>query len=368
MDLPIRVLQVFAQMNRGGAETMIMNIYRNIDRSKVQFDFVVHTELECDFDDEIQRLGGKIYKVPLYNGKNHFQYSQAWKLFFEDHPEYRIIHGHVRSTASVYLSIAKRYKLVTIAHSHNTSSGTGFSAFAKNVLQYPIRYIADHLFACSNSAGQWLYGFNSMRKKNFHIINNSIATQDFIFNYQSRERIRKEFQVENKFVIGHVGRFHKQKNHDFLIDVFKSIHEKNGNSILMLVGDGPLRKSIEEKVKNVGLTNQVIFTGVRSDIPELLQAMDVFAFPSLYEGLGIVAVEAQAAGLPCIVSDKLPNEVLVTNLIKKEKINKTKYWVNSILEFNETKERTDTSDQIKSNGYDIEESTEWLERFYLKNV
>src|SRR5690625_2672586 len=152
MQKPNRILHVFGGMGRGGAETMVMNLYRKIDRSKIQFDFIVHTQNKCDFDDEIELLGGRIYRVPRYNGKNHFQYKRAWHKFLMNHPEYKIIHGHVRSTASIYLKIANSYGLITISHSHNTSSGKGFSAIVKNIFQYKIRYIADYLFACSQTA------------------------------------------------------------------------------------------------------------------------------------------------------------------------------------------------------------------------
>ena len=174
MGEPTRILHVLGSLTRGGAQTMIMNLYRNIDRDKVQFDFIVHTNKKYEYDDEVTSLGGKIYSFPSYKGKNHFGYKNAWKSFLVNHPEYKIIHGHVRSTASIYLKIAKQYGLNTIAHSHNTSSGNGISAFVKNTLQFPLRYIADNLFACSEYAGTWLFGKNVQRKKNFYILNNEI--------------------------------------------------------------------------------------------------------------------------------------------------------------------------------------------------
>jgi len=180
MSQPIRVLQVFAQMNRHGSESMIMSMYRNIDRSKVQFDFIVHTTDKCDYDEEIESLGGRIYSIPRYTGTNHFLYKKAWHNFLKQHSDYKIIHGHIRSTASIYLKIAKKYGLITIAHSHNTSSGAGFSAIVKNIYQYPIRYIVDYLFACSKSAGTWLFGERACRKDNFFILNNAIDTKKFI--------------------------------------------------------------------------------------------------------------------------------------------------------------------------------------------
>jgi glycosyltransferase involved in cell wall biosynthesis len=366
MSNPVRVLQVFAEMNRGGAETMIMNLYRNIDRSMIQFDFIVHTEDECAYDDEIYKLGGKIFRVPAYKGTNHLTYLKNWEDFFGKHPEYKIIHGHVRSTAAIYLKVAQKSGLTTIAHSHNTSSGNGFSAIVKNLLQYPIRYVADYLFACSESAGEWLFGNQVSKKRNFYILNNAIDTKKFIFNKDIRDKKRKEFQLEGKFVIGHVGRFHPQKNHDFLVDIFKAVHDKDENAILLLVGEGGLQTAIQEKVYRLGLDSNVIFTGVRSDIPELFQAMDMFVFPSLFEGLGIVLIEAQASGLPCIVTDTIPKEALVTGNVKEVSlIESPDNWREAILQQIDSFERTSTYEKIKGSGYDIEESHRWLQEFYL---
>jgi glycosyltransferase involved in cell wall biosynthesis len=367
MSGPIRVLQVFAQMNRGGAETMIMNLYRNTDRSKIQFDFIVHTEDKCAFDDEIRDLGGEIFRIPAYNGKNHITYMKKWKNFFEDHPEYKIVHGHVRSTASIYLKIAKRYGLVTIAHSHSTSSGKGISAIAKNILQYPIRHTADYLFACSNSAGEWLFGKKIYKNENFIVLNNAIDSQKFVFDEKIRKEKRKELGIDDKFVIGHVGRFNTPKNHVFLIDIFNEVHKKNDNALLLLVGEGDLQDSIQKKVYHLGLEKNVIFTGVRSDVTELLQAMDTFVFPSLYEGLGIAAIEAQASGLTCFVSKEIPDEVILTNSIKKISLNeKAEVWVNNILKTTEYERKDkDNINEIIKSGYDIKTSSKWLMNFYL---
>lgn len=369
MGGPNRILHVLGGLNRGGAETMVMNIYRNIDRSKIQFDFMIHTTDKGEFDDEIYELGGRIYSIQRYYGKNHFEYKKLWSDFYKKHSEYRIIHGHMRSTAAIYLKIAKKYGLLTIAHSHSTSSGSGFSAMVKNILQYPIRYTADYLFACSESAGTWLFGKKACGKNNFFIKNNAIDAKKFIFDIDMRRRKRKEFDIENNFVIGHVGRFHTPKNHGFLINVFKAIHDKNPNSILLLVGDGELRHSIEKKVNYLGLANNVIFTGVRSDISELLQTMDVFLFPSLYEGLGIAVIEAQAAGLMTIVSDALPVEVKVTDSIRPISLKKSpEYWAEKILLYKDGYERKDTSKAIISALFDIKENAKWLEEFYLKKL
>lgn len=364
---PVRILHVLGRLNRGGAETMIMNLYREIDRTQVQFDFIIHTEEKCDYEDEIYCLGGKIFNMPRYSGSNHFLYKSAWNSFFKSHPEYKVIHGHMRSTASIYLKIAKKHGLKTIAHSHSSSSGRGFSAIVKNVFQYPIRNIADYLFACSESAGVWLFGISACRKENFFILNNAINLNEFIYQNEKGVKKKKEFGIEGKFVIGHVGRFNTSKNHEVLIDIFRHIHDKDDNAVLMLVGDGELRCIIERKVNELGLKDSVIFTGNRSDINNLLHSMDIFVFPSLYEGLGIAVVEAQASGLHCIVSDKIPKEAFATDLVDVIPLTLScDIWADSILKYRKGYRRKITCNQLKSCGYDIAESTKWIRYFYLK--
>jgi glycosyltransferase involved in cell wall biosynthesis len=362
----VRILHVLGRLDRGGAETMVMNLYRQIDRSKLQFDFIIHTDDECDYTREIQSLGGRIYSISRYTGKNHAQYRKEWDVFLEKHPEYKIIHGHVRSTASIYLKIAKSRGLITIAHSHNTSSGKGLPAFAKNILQFPIRYLADYLFACSKTAGEWLYGKNVYKKQNFKILNNAIDAKKFIYNNRVRDIRRKEFNIEDKFVIGHIGRFHKQKNHEYIIDIFKIIQDYNKNSVLMLVGDGDLKKSVQQKVEKLGLVDKVIFTGVRPDITELLQSMDVFLFPSLFEGLPVTLVEAQAAGLPCIISNNISDEIRVTSLIESVALQKgPEYWAKKVLEQNKSYLRPNTYDDLVKADYDIDVVAKWYQDFIL---
>ncbi|WP_026679376.1 glycosyltransferase family 1 protein [Fictibacillus gelatini] len=368
MEKPIRILHVFGRLDRGGAETMIMNLYRNIDRSKIQFDFIIHTNEKCDYNDEIFSLGGKVYSIPRYTGKNHFIYKKVWKNFFKKHPEYKIIHGHMRSTAAIYLKIAKKNGLITIAHSHSTSSGTGLLSIIKNTLQYPIRYIANYRFSCSEAAGIWLFGKKGCRSENFYILNNAIDTKKFIFNETIRIKKRKEFQIEGKFVIGHIGRFHAAKNHEFLVEIFKMIHDKNKNTVLMLVGDGSNRQVIEKKVQDLGLIDSVIFAGVRSDIPELLQAMDVFVFPSLFEGLPVSVIEAQAAGLPCIISKQITPEVKVSDLVTSISLREPpEHWAKIVLSHSEGYDRGNIYSEIVKAGYDIKHTSKWLQKFYLEN-
>ncbi len=365
MNEPLRILQVFAEMNRGGAETMIMNLYRHIDREKIQFDFIVHTQEKCAFDDEIEQLGGRIYKVPKYVGTNHFAYKNAWKNFFMSHSDYKIIHGHVRSTASVYLKIARKYNLTAIAHSHNISSGSGIKAVIKNLLQYPIRHISDYFIACSESAGRWLFGDKIVASNKFKILNNAIEIEHFTFNNQVRDTIRKEFSIEDKYVIGHVGRFHPTKNHEFLIDIFKSVQSKVNNSVLLLIGDGALKESIRMKVRKEKLENSVIFAGVRSDVHDIFQGMDIFVMPSLFEGLPVTLIEAQASGINCVISDAITREVEITDRVDFVSLQKSaEEWAEIILKYIGKNERTNTSNQIIKAGYDIKSNAKWLEGYY----
>lgn len=364
---PIRVLQVFGKLDRGGAETMIMNLYRKIDRDKVQFDFIVHTEEEGDFYDEIRSLGGKIHCMPKYTGKNHLYYKKVWITLFENYKEYKIIHGHLRSTASIYLNIANKYELTTIAHSHNTSSGNGISAIAKDILQFRIRYIANYLFACSNAAGYWLYGKRACGKENFFILKNAIDTKKFVYNKTTRDKMRNELQIQEKFVIGHVGRFDRQKNHELLIDIFREISISKENAILLLIGNGELKSTIEKKVADLNLEKCVYFLGTRSDVAEILQAIDVFLFPSLFEGLPVTLIEAQASGVPCVISDSITKDVKVTkNLLTFMPLNQSSQkWAEAVLMYKENNVRNNMQSDIEKSGYDINNTAKWIEEFYL---
>ena len=363
---PVRILHVFGNLNRGGAETFIMSVYRNIDRKKVQFDFMVHTTEKCAYDDEIEALGGRIYRVPTYSGVNHLDYKRKWGNFFENNKEHKIIHGHMTSTASIYLKIAKKYGLTTIAHSHSTSSGDGFSSKVKDYLQKPLINISDHLFACSGAAGAWCYGEEVEKKANFKVVKNAIDIEKFTFDQTSRDAKRQELNVENKFVVGHVGRFFAPKNHDFLINVFAHIHKTNHNAILLLIGDGDLRSGIEQKVKALGLESNVIFTGVREDVPELLCAMDVFVFPSLWEGVPVTLIEAQANGLRCIISDAVTDEVKIAELVETVSLqDSVEYWADKVLAHVDSNGRDDMREGVQQAGYDIKEIAAWLEEFYL---
>lgn len=364
----IRVLQVVSLMNRGGAETMIMNIYRKMDKSKVQFDFIVHSDKKGEYDDEIKQLGGNIYHIPKYNGINHFRYKKAWNNFFKEHTEYKIIHSHVRSTAIIYLSIAKKFGLTTIIHSHSTSSGHGLKGFIKNLFQYPLRYKVDYLAACSDLAGKWLYGAKALKKINYLLIKNSIDAKAFIFNKEIREEKRKELNLKGKLVIGHIGRFTYVKNHKFLINIFKEISLQNQNAILLLIGSGELLNDVKNQVTELNLEDKVVFLGSRNDVPQLLQAIDLLIFPSFYEGLPLTVIEAQAAGVPCLISDTITDEVILTDLIEKLSINiDAEIWADKTIELFSQHKRINRFHEIYEKDYDIHSLVKSLTEFYLTN-
>lgn len=364
-ETPIRILHILGALDRGGAETMVMNLYRNIDRSKIQFDFLIHTEKECDYSNEIRSLGGKIYSLKRFKGYNVKEYVLQFNNFFKEHHEYSIVHGHMRSTASIYLLIAKKYNIYTIAHSHNTSSGKGLSAIGKNILQYPLRFIADYYFACSIEAGKWLFGTKIVQSTKFSVLKNAIDIDKFIFNSNIRKQKREEFGLENKFIIGNVGRFHEQKNHIFMIKLFDIFLKKNHDACLLLIGEGELKKEIKDLVNSLNIKDKVIFLDSRSDVNEIMMAFDVFIFPSKYEGLGIVAIEAQCSSLPVICSEKVPLEVKITDNIQFVSINDINQWLEKLERIRNEKRPIVNKEELMLCGYDIKITSSFLTSFYI---
>ena len=360
----IRILHVFGSLNIGGAETLIMNLYRNMDRSKIQFDFIVHTDKIGFYEEEIKKLGGKIYHLSSYNGVNHFKYKKEWNNFFKTHKEYKIIHSHIRSTAAIILKIAKKYGLVTISHSHNTSNGRGFKSFIKKILQYRIRKISDYFMGCSFEANQWLYGKKIANSSRCFILKNGIDVDKYVFDPKIRFNVRKKLGIKNEFLIGHVGRFCYQKNQEYLIEMFSILHKVDKDAKLLLIGTGETENKIKNLIKKNKLSNNVIILKNRNDINELMFAMDCFVFPSRYEGLGIVIVEAQSAGLPCFISDTIPKSVIVTPIVKMLNITDSpNIWIQEI-EKVKSYERKDYSNDVKVSGYNIKDSANFLFDFY----
>lgn len=361
---PLRVLQVVTNMDRGGLETMLMNYYRNIDRTRVQFDFLTHRQEKAAYDDEILSLGGKIYHLPRLVPWSS-TYRKALDDFFKTHPAYSIVHVHQDCLSAVILKAAKLHGVpMRIAHSHSSSQDKNWKYPIKLFYKKFIPKYATALMACSRQAGDWMFN-----REVFSVFPNAINARIYKYDCLTKAGIRQALLIrQNSLVIGTIGRLSPAKNHIFLLDIFSQLVKRVPNATLLLVGDGELRPIIEEKVKKLNITDRVIMTGVRADIPDLLQAMDVFILPSRYEGLGIVAVEAQASGLPCIISDKVPAECIVTDgLVSQVKLaDGAAAWAERIL-LCRGADRFARYGEVKAAGYDIVENAKKLEEFYLEH-
>ena len=358
---PIRVLHVVTTMNRGGLETMLMNYYRHIDRNVVQFDFLEHRDNESDYDQEILALGGRIFRLPKLNPFS-ILYHKKLSAFFRHHQEYKIVHVHQDCLSSIALKAAyQNHVPIRIAHSHNASQDQNIKIVVKKALMKSIPRYATQLFACSKEAGDWMFSGSD-----YQIVKNAIDTKLFLFNKKKRALIRKNLGIpDSKLVIGHVGRFNYPKNHDFLIDIFYEIQKLNKNSILLLVGIGDLETSIKEKVVRLRLADKVMFMGKRNDVNELMQAMDVFVFPSNYEGLPVTLVEAQASGLPVIKSSNVPDQCALTPLVVSLSLElSASDWAKAIIKIEKGYVRKSTSEYIFKHHFDIENNAEWLQKFY----
>lgn len=359
MIQPTRILQVVTHMNRGGLETMLMNYYRQIDRTQVQFDFLTHREYDGDYDEEIKALGGIVYHLPVLNPFSP-QYRKELGDFFDCHPEYKIVHVHQDCLSGVVLKAAKRHGVgVRIAHSHNANQIKDIKYPIKLVYRHLIPRYATHLMACGEAAGKWMFC-----GAKFEILNNAIPAKDYSFSEKRKIDQRKKWQIrQEELLVGHVGSFTIHKNHPFLLDIFNEI-QKRTPAKLMIVGEGSQREGIEEKIEKLGLREKVILTGLRSDVADLLQAMDVFVFPSLHEGLPVTLVEAQASGLPCLISDKVPVECKMTEAVQQIPLNESpESWAEKAIAAAKTLRR-DTYEEIKAAGFDIAENAKRLQRKY----
>lgn len=361
---PIRVLHIVINMNRGGTETLIMNLYRNIDHTKIQFDFL--TCNEGVFDTEIASLGGVVHRIPYVTDVGHFGYLKALTNFFDSHKVYSIVHSHLDRMSGLVLLAAKRAGIpVRIAHCHSTQSEGGSAA--RLYKWYASKFIhsgATDLMACSAEASKWLFGKDAGQCL---IVKNGIEISKFALCHSIRRQIREELTInDNVLVVGHVGRFDQPKNHTFLIDIFGEFAKSQRKAVLVLVGDGPLYPNIQSQVKSLDLQDKVKFLGVRGDVNLLLQAFDVFLFPSLYEGLGVALIEAQAAGIPCLASNTITKEVdLGIGLVDYLPLNNKMIWVKKLKEAAIRSSSKATSEVLRKKGYDITAIAEWLQDFYL---
>lgn len=361
MKQTIRVLHVVTYMGRGGLETMLMNYYRHIDRTKVQFDFLVHRDFEADYDREINELGGKIYHVSKLIPWSR-KYKQELKCFFKDHPKYRIVHVHQDCLSSVALKCAEECGIpVRIAHSHSSSANRNFKYYIKKHYMKFIPKYATDLVACGKQAGDWMFGGSPYR-----IVRNAIDINKYSYDDEKAKAKRKKLEFDNEFIVGHVGQFRQEKNHIFLLRIMNELLKKRKDAKLLLVGDGEGRKEIVKKAKEYGIAENVVLLGNRNDVNELMQVMNVFVLPSLYEGVPLVLIEAQASGLPCVISDRVSKEsIIVDSLVDVKQLSQSESeWADLVLtKVNHSKK--DYSSEMREAGYDIITSSQLLQDFYL---
>lgn len=366
-EKPIRVLHVLGTTNLGGAESRVMELYRHMDRKKVQFDFLVHTKQEGHYSAEIRALGGSIYSVPRFNGRNYAAYRRALVRFFEKHHGYAAIHGHMTSTASIYLPIAKKAGVpVTIAHARSAGVDKGIKGLVTKIIRLPLKDRADYLFTCSKEAGIAVYGKKAVRQGKVWTIPNAIDTQRFRFNSSVREKMLAELGLSGKFVVGHVGRFGFMKNHAYLIDVFYELCILHDDAALVLIGKGELEEAIRQKVQDLGIADKVHFLGTRANVEDYYQAFDYFVFPSLFEGLPGSVAEAQAAGLHCLVSDKVTREAALTDLAVYHSIDEPPVeWAREIQKnAKDAMNRRDMRQEIIDKGFDVAIQAGQMAEFY----
>ena len=351
--------------NLGGIETYLINYYRKLNKDNIQFDFTNIYPNKLCFQDEIEQLGGKIYKVSNYY-KHPFKYIKEVKKIIRD-KHYKIIHCNMNSAVMLYPLIAAKFAgaKIIIAHAHNNSSDKGIiKTILHNINKHFIPLFVNNYFACSEESAKWFFTSTIIKNKKYEVIKNAIDTKKFEFNVEKRIEIRKKLNIaENTLVIGHVGRFATQKNHTFLIDIFKEIQKKKNDSKLILIGIGPKQDEIKEKVKKLELEENVLFLNNRNNVNEIMQAMDVFVLPSLYEGLGIVLVEAQSSGLPSVTTDEIPTIAEVSNKFYRLSLKKTaKMWAETILKCQEEINNREQNEKCKL--YDIEKCILDLEEKY----
>ncbi|MBD5175849.1 MAG: glycosyltransferase family 1 protein [Bacteroidales bacterium] len=354
-------------MNRGGTENAIMNYYRCLDRSIIQFDFILTCANKCAFEDEILALGGKIFRIPLLTIKAPYRYVKALYKFISEHPEYRIVHSHTSSKSVIPLTIAKHHGVpIRIAHSHSSQSESGFTGMIRNFLKGLLKFSANTYFSCGEQAAKWLYGENPDIK--VELIRNVINADVFRFNPNIRNSLRNQLGIDdNTLVIGHVARLCDVKNHKFSVEILRECRNLHHDCRLLLVGDGPLRSEIVEYAHQLGVEDYLIMPGVVSNVYDYEQAMDVFILPSFYEGLPLSIIEAQVSGLPCFTTkDKVSNECSVTDLVSYLPLEAgAKVWAEAIIEA-AGKKRVDRFEEIKKAGYDAQSSAEKLQKRYIE--
>lgn len=374
MGQPVRILHILGNTQLGGAESRIMDLYRHMDRSVVQFDFVVHSKEEGYFNEEIRKLGGRIFRVPRFRVLNYFSYCRAWKKLLQEHrdadgrSEFHMIQGHMTSTAAIYLPIARKCGIeTTIAHARSAGVDKGLKGILTRFLRHNLSKKADYLFTCSELAGISVFGKKAVEQGRTRFLPNAIDCQKFAPDPLVREKIRRELGIENCYVIGHVGRFHYAKNHEYLLRVFAElVKRKTRDYVLLLLGEGSGMEDIRILSRELGIGDKVYFLGNKSNINDYYQAMDYFVYPSRFEGMPGTIVEAQTAGLRCLMSDTICKEVIATELVTTRSIREDPgLWADEI-EQHLQYQRSSRVDEMKELGFDVHGQAMLMTDFYTK--
>lgn len=361
LDEPIRVLHVLQRMEAGGTQAFLMNLYRNIDRSKVQFDFLVEYSEKQFYDDEIETLGGHVYRTTFREDKNLPKFLEYLRGFFADHREYTIVHCHAYTVGYFVLREAERAGVaVRIAHSHNNNM-SGATKPLKIVMRSLFSLHANEFMACSEEAGRFLFG-----NHDFTVVKNAIDVDRYAFDGGVRAEVRGELGLGSSLVVGNVGRLHHQKNQSFLMDVFSEVAGITPDVRLLLVGNGPLREELLEKSSELGISDKMTLLSDRRDMDRLYQAMDVFVLPSLYEGLGIVAIEAQSSGLPTICSDGVAEDADVSPLFGRMSLQDSpKAWAEAIVKAAGARDCAAGAAGARAHGFDVRDNAAKMQEWYL---
>ena len=368
----IVVLQVIGEMVMGGAESRIMDLLRHIDPDKVHYDFLVFNPKEQHYDKEIEERGSHVYRLqPRFKIYNYFSFCKALNAFFAEHPEIDIVQGHMTSTAAIYLPIAKKHGVkCTIAHARSAGVDPGLKGTLTKWLRRDLYKKTDVCFACSPEAAVSVFGKQMYEAGKVRILPNAIDLAQYqSVSEEEAAAVKEKYGLQDAFVIGHVGRFHYAKNHEFLLEVFREILKQKKDARLLLVGDGDTLPMVKEKASQLGISDQVIFAGMQKDTAAYYRAMDLMVFPSHYEGLPGTVVEAQAAGVPVLMSDTVTKQVAVTPLVECMSLQKTSAeWARAAMALYE-KTKTDTENYYKilcENGFDVTAQARLLERIYTK--
>ena len=374
MGQPVRILHILGNTQLGGAESRIMDLYRHMDRSVVQFDFAVHSKEEGYFNEEIRKLGGRIFRVPRFRVLNYFSYCRAWKKLLQEHrdadgrSEFHMIQGHMTSTAAIYLPIARKCGIeTTIAHARSAGVDKGLKGILTRFLRRNLSKKADYLFTCSELAGISVFGKKAVEQGRTRFLPNAIDCQKFAPDPLVREKIRRELGIEKCYVIGHVGRFHYAKNHEYLLRVFAElVKRKTRDYVLLLLGEGSGMEDIRILSRELGIGDKVYFLGNKSNVNDYYQAMDYFVYPSRFEGMPGTIVEAQTAGLRCLMSDTICKEVIATELVTTRSIREDPgLWADEI-EQHLQYQRSSRVDEMKELGFDVHGQAVLMTDFYTK--